>query len=591
MARKHSSPDDEATSYARAVVSGEIIAGPHVRNACKRHLDDLENAGDRGLYWDLEAAQRVLGFCRDVLRLSEGQFEGIPFDPEPSQAFILGSLFGWKRKDGKRRFKRAYIEQGKGNGKSPLAGAIGIYGMVADGEAGAEIYAAGATKEQAGILFRDAVKMVRQSPYLDKIITRSGGPGREYNLAHLKSGSFFRPVSRETKKTGSGPRPHMALCDELHEHPDGGVIEILERGFKFRLQPLLLMITNSGTDRQSVCWEERKHAVAVAAQEVEDDTTFSYVCALDEGDDPLTDPSCWIKANPLLGVTIREEYLAGVAKQARDLPGKRNGILRLHFCVWTDADTAWIEREAWKAIEDDSLLLEDYHGKPCYVGLDLSAVRDMTARALVFPDGETEDGKPKFVAFVKGYLPEATLTEMTAKDGPHWDQWAETEHLEVFSGKVIRLDEVARELADLAQDYEIEALAYDSWLFRKFEQELDDLGLDLPIVEHPQGWNRRKDSDLTMPSSVDKLEELILDARIRVQTNGVLGHAAFSACFAESPAGLRRFDKQKAGRSKIDALVALTMAVGAAYTDEEKPAASVWERMAAMSDEERQAYL
>ncbi|HWA22317.1 MAG TPA: terminase TerL endonuclease subunit [Caulobacterales bacterium] len=574
---------DEATEYARAVQTGAVVAGPHVRAAAARHIDDLERGAERGLYWDLTAADRFLRFCRSVLRLSEGQFDGKPFDPQPSQAFILGSLFGWKRADGTRRFRRAYIEEGKGNGKSPMVGAIGLYGLVADGESGAQIYSAGATKEQAGILFRDAVSMVGRSPALASAVTSSGGPGREFNLAHLKSQSFFRPVSRETKKTGSGPRPHFALCDELHEHPDGGVIEILERGFKFRRQPLLVMITNSGTDRQSVCWAERKHAAAVAAQQIEDDTTFSYICALDDGDDPLADPSCWIKANPLLNVTISEEYLAGVAKQARDLPGKRNGILRLHFCVWTDAETAWIEREAWKAIEDPDLRLEDYAGQRCVAGLDLSATRDMTARALVFDDGADEEGRPKYAAFVKGYLPEGTLNELAMKDGQHWAEWAETEHLEVFAGKVIRLDEVSREMVDIAQRFELDTLAYDTWNFRNFVQHLDDAGVALPIVQHPQGWNRSKDSGLSMPSSIDALETLILEKRIRVQFNPLLGYAAFSAVFLESPAGLRRFAKEKAGKSRIDALVALTMAVGAAVAVDPEESGSIYDDTEALA--------
>lgn len=582
---------DEATDYAKAVVSGKIVAGPHVRNACKRHLDDLKNGHKRGLTWDVDASQHHLGFCRDVLRLSEGQFDGIPFDPEPAQAFIQGLIFGWKRKDGRRRFRRAYVEMGKGNGKSPMAGGIGLYGMVADQEAGAEIYAAGATKEQAGILFRDAVKMVNQSPALSKIITPSGGPGREYNLAYLKSGSFFRPVSRETKKTGSGPRPHFALCDELHEHPDGGVIEILERGFKFRRQPLLLMITNSGTDRQSVCWEERKHAVAVAAQEIEDDSTFSYVCALDDGDDPLNDPSCWIKANPLLGVTIQEEYLAGVAKQARDLPGKRNGILRLHFCVWTDADTAWIEREAWQSMEDDSLYIEDFAGKRCWMGLDLSATKDMTGVAWVFDDGLTEKGEQKYVAFAKGYLPQASLTELVDREGTHWNQFAETDHLEIIPGKTIRLDQVAADLVEACQTYDVQTIAYDRHLFKVFDQELENLGADLPVEEHPQGWSHRKGSDLYMPDSINALEKAILEGRLRLGKNPVLGHAAFSAAFIESPAGLRRFDKAKAGKSKIDTLIALTMAIGAAASTGEREPETMWEQLARMNEEERAAYL
>lgn len=566
-----SSTEDAVTAYARAVVAGEIVAGPHVRDACARHLNDLETGPARGLVWDVEAADRFFRFCRTILRLAEGQFDGVPLELHPSQKFITGSLFGWKwAATGKRRFRRAYIEQGKGNGKSPMVGAIGLYGMVADGEAGAEIYSAGATKEQAGILFRDAVKMVNKAPSLDKVIRRSGGPGREFNLAHLKSGSFFRPVSKETKKTGSGPRPHFALCDEVHEHPDGGVIEILERGFKFRQQPLLIMITNSGSDRKSICWQERKHAVAVAAGDVLDDTTFGYVCALDEGDDPFTDPTCWVKANPLLGVTITEDYLALQVKQARDIPAKANGIKRLHFCMWTDAESSWISREAWEAIEDKTLDLADFEGRRAWAGLDLSAKADLTAKALIFEDGEAEDGKPKFAAFVHGYTPGETLLARAERDGAPYDQWVEAGFLTATPGKKTRLDFVARDLLADAEMFDFDFVAYDNFLIADFEGEVDELGGELPLVDHPQGWNKRKrelqdgtEVELWMPGSIDTLETLILEKRLRVHVNPALRAAVSSATFDTSPADLRRFTKHKA-TARIDMAVALAMAVGAA---------------------------
>ncbi len=422
--KTNSSTNDRATKYARAVLAGKIVAGPHVRNACRRHIEDLKR---KDVKFDEESAARALRFFETRLKLSEGQFENTPFKSQPAQDFIIGSLFGWKRPDGTRRFRRAYIEQGKGNGKSPLAGGIGLYGLMADKEAGAEIYSAGATKEQAAILFRDAVKMVEKSPDLDTRLTRSGGPGREFNIAYLKTGSFFRPVSRETKKTGSGPRPHFALVDELHEHADGGIIEILERGFKFRRQPLLLMITNSGSDRNSVCWIEHEQAVKVAAGNpdakdddafyigdvlsIEGDATFSYVCALDKTDDPLKDPSCWIKANPLLGVTITEEYLAGVVSQAKDMPTKLNSILRLHFCQWTEAETAWMTRAALDPVLAD-FDPATHHGLQVWIGCDLSQNRDITALGAVVKTGEVEveairDGivqkvlKPTFDAWVE----------------------------------------------------------------------------------------------------------------------------------------------------------------------------------------------
>ena len=200
---------DRATRYAHSVMAGDIVAGPHVRNAARRHVDDLEHGPARGLTFDPAAAARAIRFFETKLKLSEGQFEGKPLLLHPSQAFKVGAIFGWKRADGTRRFRRAYVEEGKGNGKSPIAGGIGLYGMMADKEAGAQIYAAGATKDQAGILFRDAVNMVDKSPDLKRRIKPSGGPGREYNMAVLATGSFFRADQSRSEKDGVRPPPPL----------------------------------------------------------------------------------------------------------------------------------------------------------------------------------------------------------------------------------------------------------------------------------------------------------------------------------------------------------------------------------------------
>jgi phage terminase large subunit-like protein len=597
------STPDRATEYARAVTAGDIVAGPHVRNACRRHLDDLEHGSERGLWFDEDEAAKTYRFFEDKLRLSEGQFEDIPFLLDPSQAFIVGSIFGWKKADGTRRFRRAYIEEGKGNGKSPLVGGIGLKGLTADREAGAEIYSAGATKDQAAILFRDAVKMVRKSPELERRLRFSGGEGREYNIAFLAQGSFFRPVSRETKKTGSGPRPHFALCDEVHEHPDRGTMEMLERGFKFRRQPLLLMITNSGTDRNSVAWEEHVHAIRVAAGNRDarhddaaylgaaiDDTTFSYVCSLDVGDDPLTDPSCWIKANPLLNVTISEEYLAGVVKQARDMPGKLNGILRLHFCVWTDAETAWMTREILEPCLADFDPAEHY-GKQVVIALDLSQNRDITAKVNVVRTGEVAvenivDGekvtswKPTYDAWLEAWTPGDTVeTHALEWKMDALREWVEDGEIHAPKGQSIRFDHVAQALADDDRNYEIAMVAYDRFAFRKFEESVDALGLEIEFVEHPQGGLKkgkatermkaaakaegRDPEGLWMPGSLRLLEDAMLEGRIRLKRNRVLISAMMSAVTDEDKWDNRWLAKQRSV-NKIDAAVALCMAMGAA---------------------------
>ena len=359
-----------------------------------------------------------------------------PFLLQPSQQFIVGSLFGWKKAStGFRRFRRAYIEQAKGSGKTPMAGAIGLYCLVADGEPGAEVYAAASMKSQAAYIFRAAAAMWRQSPALTRRLTPSGA-NPVWNLADLKTGSFFRYIS--TEEGHSGPLPSCALCDELHEHRDGRMIEMLERGFKSRRQPILFMITNAGSDRNSVCWEEHLHAVRVAAGsreaerdatfvgEIIDDAAFSFVCSLDEGDDPLNDPACWIKANPLLGITMPVEELERAVKQARDLPGKLNNILRLHFCVWTDAEEAWMARPTLEAVLAD-FDPADHTGEEVFLGLDLSATQDLTALAYIVPTGHDDQHRPTFDAWVDAWTPADTLAERAIRDRAPYDIWAASE--------------------------------------------------------------------------------------------------------------------------------------------------------------------
>lgn len=596
---------DRATAYAVDVVEGRVIAGPHVRNQCRRHIDDLVHGPARGLRWDLDAAKHVWTWWESILKLSDGQFDGKPFLLDPSQAFRVGSIFGWKawRKTNHgegwyRRFRRFYDEEGKGNGKSPLAGGIGLYMLTADGEAGAQIYAIGAKKEQAGILFRDAVKMVKKSPSLKKRLTFSGGEDREYNVAFHRTGSFFRPISKDAGKKGSGPRPHCGLADEVHEYPNRDAVEMVERGFKSRLQPLLAMFTNSGSDRNSYCYEEHEHAVRVAAGtrtpdeaftyvgEIIDDTTFTYVCALDPGDDPLTDPSCWIKTNPLLGVILEHELLEKAVAQGKAMPGKLNGILRLHFCVWTDAAEAWISRETLESVLVD-FDIEEHCGAEVATAVDLGATRDMTAAGHVvhtgFVERQGQDGPvmlPTFDAWITAFTPADTLLERAIADSAPYDLWVKDKHLRETPGQQVRLDFVAAYLVGLQADFLIPMIGYDRYAFRRLEDELDALGSTIRVAEHPQGGKKRGKAPewlveaakrarrdppdgMWFPGSLSALEELILDGRIRLKLNPVLISACMSAAIERDAFENRWFSKRHATQ-RIDALVALTMAVGVA---------------------------
>jgi phage terminase large subunit-like protein len=608
---------DAVTQYAIDVVTGVEVAGPHVRNACKRHLDDLRLGAERGLHFDPERAERIFRFFETRLRLSGGEFSGQNIQLHPSQKFILGSLEGWRMGE-YRRFQRAYIEQGKGNGKSPLIAGLGMFGLVADGEGSPEIYAAASSKDQANVMFRDAVAMYLQSPWLQKRLVPTGGVN-PYNLMYAKNMGFFKPISPEGAY--SGPRPHMALIDELHEHRNGTVIEMLERGFKFRKQPLIVMITNSGVDRSSVCWAERTRAIQVAAGtkfpdpetyeyvgEPLGDREFSYVCALDPGDDWQTDERCWRKVNPLLGVTIQPEYLRGVVKQAIDMPSKASKIMRLHFCIWTDSENAWIGQTTLRRALSDSLFDPFYlrSNEKLFLGVDLAATLDFTAVAGVVhtgfktvlhqnPDGTTiELLRPTFRIWVRNFTPADTLATRAERDQADYLDWAKTENPSIppavitSPGEVLRVEVPAGFVGNVNAKAPATALAYDRYAFSDFQNALEDVGASIPCYEHPQGARRKnviipaetkpdgsktEEVSLWMPKSLRQFEEAVYEGRVELENNPALISAILSAVALSDPNDNRYLSKNKSTQ-RIDAAVAVVMAFGLANLRLAPPAAT-----------------
>lgn len=544
---------DVVTRYAAAVADGKIVAGPHVRDACRRHLKDLEEGPVRGLFFDLEKALRAIGFFSDVLRLNGGEFEGKPYELLDWQAFIVGGLFGWIGADGYRRFRSAYIETGKGSGKSPLAAGIGLYGMMADGESGAEIYAAATKKDQAMILFRDAVAMVDHSPELQRRITKSGTGLNVWNLAWLEKRSFFRPIASDDGQ--SGPRPHISLLDEVHEHKDGYVIEMLKAGQKSRRQPLQFAITNSGTNKQTVCWDYHEYGAKVCAGQMQDDTFFAYICALDEGDDPFKSDKCWAKANPSLRHGLPGmRYLREQVAQARGMPSKESIVRRLNFCQWVEAESPWIGGEVWFGCEDkfDTTSL---YGRRCYGGLDLSSTQDLTALVLLF---EPTPDDPFWRQLEWFWLPGDGLYDKADKDRVPYVVWRDAGHLGTTEGRAINKLAVVRQLSEIAASYDLQAVAYDRWRIEDLKMILDQEGISLPLAPFGQGF---KD----MAPAVDEYERRLLNKLVRHRGNPVMTWCAANAVVMTDPAGNRKVSKEKAN-GRIDGIVAALMATGASMS-------------------------
>jgi len=557
---RSSSDDDPVTAYARAVVSGQRLAGPHVRDACKRHLLDLKEGKKRGLTWNLAEAQRALGFYREILKLNGGDYEGVPFRLLPWQQFVVGSIFGWYGADGYRRFRVAYVETAKGSGKSPLAAGIGMKGLVADGEARAEIYSAATKKDQAMILFRDAVAMVDQSPELSKRLQKSGTGERCWNLAYMEKGAFFRPISSDDGQ--SGPRPHIGLVDELHEHKTNTVVEMLRAGTKSRRQALIFMITNSGSNKLGPCWSYHEYGVQVAKGDRVDDAFFSYICALDENDDPFLDESCWPKVNPSLqdadlpGVKyIREQVV-----EAKGMPAKEALVRRLNFCQWTGAESPWLSHELWTAARRD-YSVESLKGRRAVAGLDLSSTTDLTG--LLFLVEPVEPGEPwKMVPYA--WLPEVGLQEKTEKDRVPYIQWRDEGILDTTPGKAISKRTILQRLSGLCEFFDVIAVGYDRWRIEDLISMANDEGITLPPMKpFGQGF---KD----MSPAVENFERMLLNGDLVHNGHKVLTMCAGNAVIEQDGAENRKLSKEKAN-GRIDLMVAGVMAVGVMSSSLEKP--------------------
>jgi len=598
------STTDRATTYAEMVKARDIIAGPYVRGACTRHLHDLDKSqsDDFAYYYDPLETTKAIEFFEKYLFLNGGQYEGKPFLLLPWQAFIVGSIFGWKRKsNGKRRFRVAYIETAKGSGKSPLCAGVGLKGLVFDGEKRAEIYAAATYRDQAMVLFRDAVAFYDQSPELQKRLYASGTGSMRWNLATVKSGSFFRVISSE-KKGQSGPRPHMALLDEIHEHADGTVIEMLRAGFKFREQPLSFMITNSGHNKLSICWEYHEMGAKIACEQIENEEFFSYICALDEedlkNDRYLEDESLWIKANPSLDVGLPgKEYIKGQITEARGMASKMATVKRLCFCVWTEAENPWISSELWLPCEgavDDSLLV----GRKCWGGLDLSAVNDLTSLSLVF---EPIPEDPVIRLRVYFWMPGENLQRKSEMDRVPYDVWKKQGHIFTSSGAAVSKGQVIRFISEDTARYNLIGVAYDRHRIKDLIEFAEKDGIDLNIGKwdkEKRKWNFNGSSGIkmmpfgqearSMAPAIDKFETALLEKSFRHEGNPCLTWCASNVVVDTDDAGYRKMSKRKS-IGRIDGIVAAVMAFGV-MDDNTLPPKSVYESLTAEEIKQSMAF-
>jgi len=534
---------DEVTSWARAVIAGDVIACRFVRLACKRHLDDLKRGPKRGLHFDARAAQHRLAFGPRFLRHSKGEWARKPVEWSGWQKFCIGSVFGWKRADGTRRFRYVYQEVPRKNGKSTMLAGVGLDLLVCDGEDGGEVYAAATKRDQARIIFDEAKRMVATSPELQRTVARF-----KLNLSVDRSGSKFEPLSSD-ERTLDGLNPHGVLIDELHRHRTRALLDVLDTAMGSRRQPLLWIITTAGDDNpESVYAHENLYAQQVLEGVIDDDNVFAFITTIDK-DDRWNDPKAWAKANPNLGISVKLDDLERQAKKAAKSPSALVAFKRLRLNVRTSDSERAIDMALW-ARNSRGRFDPDKLDPPrkCYGGLDLSSKIDISAFVKLFePDA---DGIMRIAA--RFWMPADTIEQRADRDRVPYRRWVDEGWIEATPGNVIDHAEIRQAIVGDAQHFQIEGINYDPWNATQLGVELNEHGVQ--SFEFIQGLR-----SYTAPTK--ELQALLADRKLDHGNNPVLAAMA-SALKVQRDKNLNEMPHKANSIGRIDCMTALIMAIG-----------------------------
>lgn len=536
---------DRATKYAKMVLAGEIVAGKYVKLACERHLNDLKLSKNKSFpyYYDAESAELRLSFYQ-FCHHYKGDCAGKPIEPELWQCFIQGSVFGWKRKeDKKRRYSEVYEQIAKKNGKSTDAATTALYCITLDGESGAEVYSAATSRDQAKIIFESARQMIRKSPDLQQFVNVYTN-----NINVPTTASKFEPVSAEAG-TLDGKDVYVGLIDELHAHKNREVYDILKGGTAARTQPIIWVVTTAGYDSNGICHERYDYAVKVLEGVIDDPTLFAYIAQPDDGDDILN-PINFIKANPNLGISVKLKDLEIKAKQAQEIAAAYNQFACKHMNLWVSSSVKWMNMDKWNKSGAD--IDVDLGYKRCYCGVDLSAKLDLTSVTLDFP---LDNGV--YAVISHSFIPESTMMEKEHKDNVPYSAWVRQGYITSIPGEVIEQQWIIDYIQGLSKKFNIVEICYDPWNASEFGQRMENEGFT--CVEVRQGI-------YSLSEPMKDIERLAVQGKIIHFDNPVLRWAMSNVVATADSNGNIKPDKSKATQ-RIDPVAALITAHSRAITD------------------------
>lgn len=538
-----------ANQYIDDVLSDKISACKYVKLACERQKKDLERT-DFKYTFDIKRAELPCRFI-ELLKHTKGELARLKVNIklEPWQIFVITTCFGWIDQDGFRRFNFMYIEVPRKNGKSTFSSGLGLYMLCADGEAGAEVYSAATTRDQAKIVWQAARDMVDKSPDLKSL----GVATNTRSVTYLKKSSTFVPIASDRGGNLDGFNTHCCIIDELHAHKTRAVYDVMETSMGARKQPLLIAITTAGFDKTRVCYDKRDYLVKVLENRVEDDSIFGCIWTID-ADDDWTDPRSWIKANPNYGVSVYENYIGNLGRQAISQPSSKNNFLTKHLNVWVSSSTAWLDMIAFNKCVDYSIKEEDFEEEKCYLSLDLATKSDVCSICRLYY--RDIDGRRHYYVFFDYYLPENVVN----KD-ERYSNWYDQGLMKTSDEDEINISDVQDDIQNLCSRLNVKSIQVDPWNAKQLSQNLRNNGLN--VIEVSQ-------SRKNLNEPMKEFEAAVMSGRLHFNGDPILNWMAGNVMASYDDKG-NIYPVKERKENKIDGVIALLMSIHSTLEAEPEP--------------------
>lgn len=539
-----------ANEYAQAVRAKKAKACRWVQLACKRHLKDLKKQKTKVFNYTFseKLANRACKFIENLKHV-KGPLAGQNIKLEPWQCFIVCSIFGWVNPKGKRRFNQCYIEVPRGNGKSTLCSGIALYMLCADGEQGADVYSFATTRDQARIVFDDALAMARGNKDL---LQAFGVTCLKNSIVIVGTNSKFMPKSADAQ-TLDGLNTHCGIIDELHAHKTREVYDVVKTSIGKRDQPLMFCITTAGFTLDGICMEQHRYVQHILDETVIDDTYFGIIYTIDDGDDWKTEDAL-IKANPNWGVSVTPKIVIGNMSQAIQNASAEKNFLTKHLCVWCNSDTQWLQMSRWRKCYRPDMELSDFAGMPCIYGVDLATKIDIAAVVRLFWRKE-EDDKCHYYVFPTFFLPSERIENSS---NSQYEGWAKEGLIQVTDGPITDLSYIESYIAKDCQNYETLFVGYDPWQATQMAQNLRLEGA--PMIEIGA-------TVLNFSEPMKQIQALVYDKRLHTDGNPVLEWMASNVvCHMDVKENI--YPRKEKNENKIDGMVALIIAMNLAIKKE-----------------------